>query len=162
MKISEKMLELFERQIAHEASNANLYFKIASVLRNIGLESLAKFFDEQAEGEYSHKKILINYLCARNVNFAMLEIPEMDYEFSGFINLGVTYHSREVLTTEMIKEMTHLALMEGDDLTYQHLMETLIKEQIEEEDLSRTFLDNAMLSKDEICTFSILFEQNIK
>lgn len=161
MNISQKMLNLFIRQIIHEDANKNLYLKISSVLKNMGLNKIGIFFAEQADGEYGHKKILIDYLNNRNVNFEMGSIPEVNYEFKGVIDLGTIYVEREKGTTSMLKDITHLALMDGDDLTYQHIMETLIKEQIEEESTSQTVLDIANLAQDDIFKFSVMFEQNL-
>lgn len=157
MFISEEMKNLLQQQIAHENENANLYFKIGSVIKNMGLDILGDFFYSQADGECGHKKIVMDYLTDRNANFDMLGVQPQLYSFNGLVDLGEKYLAREQSTTEKIKAIVELAFNEDDHITREYFMRTLISEQREEEGLAQTFLDCAKLADNDFNKFLKFF-----
>ena len=90
MNISNEMLNLLEQQILHENQNANLYLLISSRLRNKGLDIIADFFKKEAEGEMGHRQIIISYLEDRGIDYTMLTIDNMDYNYTNLTSLGVS------------------------------------------------------------------------
>jgi ferritin len=141
MNISETMKALFERQIGHELHNHQIYRYFSNRMNNIGLTKIGTFLKSQAEGEISHQEKLISYCEDRNVDVEFVAIDSVDLSYVTILDIAQLIREVERKTTAMLKEMAMIAFTEGDLLTYEWLMKDLILEQIEEEDVSQTFVD---------------------
>ncbi len=149
-QISESIRQIINEQISHEMYNAQLYFKISSYLKSIGLDNIGNFFEEQGKGEQEHAEKFRNYLNDRNVEIDLLQVPAVEIDFNSIVEIGKKYIFQEQLTTEKIINIAKIAFEEGDLMTF-NVIQWFINEQIEEENIAQTFLDKAnMIGEDKL------------
>jgi len=160
-QISDDMRNLLLQQMSNELYNSQFYKKIGAYLKVKGLDNIGDFFLGEADGEVGHQKIILSYLLDRNIPVEMLVVPAVTETFSTLIDIGTLYVNRERDTTQHIKNIVSLALESDDFLTFQYFNETLIKEQIEEESISMTFLDKVTILGDNQSMW-VLFDKDFE
>jgi ferritin len=141
MNISETMKTLFERQISHEMHNHQIYRYFGNRLSNIGLNKLGAFMKSQADGEVGHHEKLVSYCEDRNIDVDFIQVESVNLQYNNILDIAQAVLSVEQKTTSMLKEMVQQAWADGDLLTYEWLMKDLIVEQIEEENVAQTLVD---------------------
>lgn len=135
--ISDEIGQLMVKQIAHELKNYNLYLSYANYFSVEGILDLEEYYRKRAEEENNHHHWLMDYLSEADFKF-MYPAVEMNTEkISNYIDPFVQTIDREILTTQMIYAIYEQATAEKDFMTASWLYEKLIKEQIEEENVSR-------------------------
>lgn len=139
--MSDKMIDLFSRQISHELHNHQVYRYFGNRLCNIGLNKIGTFMKNQANGEIGHQEKLIAYCENRNIDVNFISIDSVDLKYSTILDIAKTVLEIEQNTTKMLKEMVEQALEDSDFLTYEWLMKDLILEQIEEEAIGQSLVD---------------------
>jgi ferritin len=150
--VSPQILELLNLQISHEAYNSQLYHKLGSYLKNIGLDNIGEFFySDQVDEEHKHQKLISKYLVDRNEKVEMYDVPAVEENFQNmtFIQLAELYLKTEQGTTEKLKNIASVALEESDFMTF-GFMQEMIKIQITEEDEAITFLDRARMTANDM------------
>lgn len=147
--LSETMIELMVRQLKHELYNHNLYRTFANYYGTKGYAVLEKYFIARAEEEKHHHDWIINYLGETDSCVKYPAIPEIEEEWDDMVTPFRLTVDAEIKTTQLIYEMVEQAMAEKDFGTYMWLLSEnddwgmLVKEQIEEESVSRTALDIA-------------------
>ncbi len=147
--LSDNMVELLIRQLKHELYNHNLYRTFANFFGTQGLAVLEQYYIDRAEEEKLHHDWIYNYLNTCDAVFIYPEIPAIIEEFSDNVDPFSLTVDKEIETTGLIYDMVNQSLIEQDWATYHWLMDDnketgmLVKEQIEEEAISRTALDIA-------------------
>jgi len=135
--INNEIGQLMVKQIAHELKNYNLYLSYANYFSVEGILDLEEYYKKRAKEENNHHKWLMNYLSEADFKF-MYPAVEMNTEkINNYIDPFVQTVDREILTTQMLYAIYEQATAEKDLMTAWWLYETLIKEQIEEENVSR-------------------------
>ena len=147
--LSEEMQNLLLRQLWHELYNHNLYRSFANFFGVQGLLVLEAYYIARAEEEKLHHDWIYDYLNTCDAEFIYPEIPAISEVFEDNIEPFKLTVDKEIETTMLIYEMVDQAIIEHDWATYHWLMDDnektgmLVKEQIEEENISRTALDIA-------------------
>lgn len=103
--ISESVRESLITQLGMEKYNANLYLSIASMLKGKGLDNLAKIFESQHDEEEEHAKLIYKLLTDLNESFNLPQIDECNVAINSILDVGELYLSREVETTNSLKEI---------------------------------------------------------
>ena len=135
--ISNDLGELLVKQVAHELKNRNLYLSYANYFSVEGIVDLEKYYRKRAEEENNHHQWIMDYLSDADYKF-MYPTVEMNTEkVETYIDAFTQTIDREILTTQMISAIYEKALADKDYLTASWLYEKLLKEQIEEENISR-------------------------
>nr|DAW84348.1 MAG TPA: hypothetical protein [Caudoviricetes sp.] len=147
--LSEEIIKMLITQLAAELSNHNMYKSFANWFDVQGLSKLAKYFEGRAAEEQRHHDWIYWYLTYNDADFQYPEIPaisvdvkDREYPFRATVD-------REIETTMRINSIVDQALKEKDWATFQWFMSedtntgSLVKEQVEEESISRTILDMA-------------------
>lgn len=130
-----------------------------------GLPKLEEYFIKRAEEEELHHKWIFWYLGYNDAEFQYpaiepikVDIPNLEYPFLATVD-------REIDTTMHINEIVNQAIEEKDWATFNWLNGSnkaegmLVKEQIEEESVSRTIADMAqedtdwLIKQDSILSF---------
>lgn len=145
--ISPELLQKLYLQIFMEGYNSQFYLKIFTCLKNMGLDNIAKFFDDQHNDEHNHKKKIVDYIVGRNEDVQLYSIPETIFTLSSMTQLAQDYLNREKQTTESLKAIAKHAVSAGDYLTYNFMID-MLREQYEEEEKAFTFKDKAGLVGD--------------
>ena len=66
MLLKPEVLSVLNRQIAHEASNEQIYRVFENFFAGYNLHGFEKLFASQAKGEYQHRQMLIDYVHDKN------------------------------------------------------------------------------------------------
>ncbi len=146
MQISAKILDMLNKQIAHEGLNAQKYALIGAELKNIGLDNIGDhFFSNQVLEEQSHQQMIRKYIVDRNERVLGYSIPEFTFQYSDIFDVANLYLTTEKETTSKLKTIAVSALTESDLITYDFIM-GMIKIQEAEEAEALSFFDKAKLS----------------
>lgn len=152
--ISDNMIKLLVMQLRAELSNYTLYNTFASYFNKIGLHKLAKYWEGRANEEDLHHKWILGYLHRCDAKFEYPEVPATNVDITDRLMPFKATVDREIETTGGINFIVNEALKEGDWATFTFLMGDsdeegkLVKEQIEEEKISRETLKIASQDTD--------------
>jgi ferritin len=140
MRISEKVAEVINQQIHHELTASYTYLGMAAYFDAEGLGGFANWFRSHSEEENAHAMRLYEYLAARGVKmgFQALEAPKTDYESAVDVVKAALEHEQKV--TDQIKAMFDV-VMDAREYTAQPMLHWFLNEQIEEEELFSSVLD---------------------
>lgn len=155
--ISMKIENMLNQQLAHELTNASKYRVMKSWLKKQGYEGLASFYDKNYKDELNHADWVQKFIEDRNGDVDIPSIDGVCYEYSTVKEIAEMTLVTEVDTTEMLKGIYTEAFKENDLMTCEFIM-FMLKEQIEEEDKSQTFVDLATKATDE-CSILMLDEK---
>lgn len=135
--LSKEIADLLITQLAHELKNYTLYRSYANYFSVEGLTDLETYFLKRAEEEYNHHDWISMYLSEADEKFTYPAIEKNSEVFTDYVTPFKQTVEREILTTDMLKDIYKVATSKEDFLTASWLFEKLIKEQIEEENVSR-------------------------
>jgi ferritin len=135
--VSPELGELLVKQVAHELKNRNLYLSFANFFSVEGITDLEKYYRKRASEENSHHEWIMDYLSDGDYKFTYPAIEKNAEVFDDYITPFKQTVDREILTTQMLYAIYQKAQADGDYMTSSWLYEKLIKEQIEEENVSR-------------------------
>ncbi len=135
--ISPTLSELLVKQIAHELKNRNLYLSYANFFSVEGIVDLEKYYRKRAEEENNHHQWIMDYLSDGDCKFIYPAIEQNAEKYEDYITPFKQTIDREILTTQMLYAIYEAAIDEKDFMMSSWLYEKLIKEQIEEENVSR-------------------------
>ena len=147
--IPKKVEDLLVKQLSHELYNHNLYKTFSVYFAVEGLYLLEKYYDSRAREEYKHAEWILKYMKENDVVFQYPAVEPINMSIDNHLSTFELTLKTEIETTELIKELYSVAVEEKDLFTQQWLMDNnpdtgmLIKEQVEEESISRTILDLA-------------------
>ena len=139
--ISDTMGKLFIKQVAHELKNYNLYKTFASYFDVEGIADFAAYWNKRAGEELNHHNWVVDYLTEANYPVIYPTIDANDVEIKDYSTPFTASLDREIETTQMIYGLYELAQSEKDYMTMGWLQKTLLYEQIEEENTSKSALD---------------------
>lgn len=157
MKLSQNLNDAICQQIIIELGNQNKYMQIQSLFEDMQLKNLSKFFKEQSAGENSHANLFMDHLNDRNggkVTIGEVNAPMIN--FSDINSIADFYVLTEQQTTESIESLYNLAFEEGSYIDLDFL-QSMLKEQVEEEDTSQRVAMNLKMTKD-LVFFDATFE----
>ena len=152
--ISTHMVDLLVTQLRAELSNYTLYSTFANYFNKEGLHKLAKYWEGRAEEENLHHKWIMGYLHLCDADFTYPEVPITKLDITSKLMPFEATVDREIETTGGINIIVNEAIKESDWATFTFLTgdstETgrLVKEQIEEEKISRGVLSIARQETD--------------
>lgn len=139
--ISDAMGKLCIKQIAHELKNYNLYGTFASYFDVEGIADFAEYWKKRAVEELNHHNWVVSYLTEANYPVVYPAIEANDVEIKDYSTPFTASLDREIETTQMIYALYEQAQAEKDYMTVVWLQKTLLYEQIEEENTSKSALD---------------------
>ena len=135
--ISPALAELLVKQIAHELKNRNLYLSYANFFSVEGIIDLEEYYRKRADEENSHHQWIMDYLSDGDFKFTYPAVEQNTEKYEDYVTPFKQTVDREILTTQMLYAIYEAATAEKDFMMSSWLYEKLIKEQIEEENLSR-------------------------
>lgn len=136
--LSEPVSKLLMRQLIHELQNYLLYNNFANYFAEQGLDSLYIYYKMRAAEEKEHHDWIFDYATEADCRIVYPDIPTIEEQkVESIIDPFIATVNIEIKTTNMIYEIYEAAEKEKDFMTMNWLNEKLIKEQIEEENVSR-------------------------
>ena len=135
--LSQEIGDLLVSQISHELNNHALYMSFAAYFSRNGLKQLEDYYRHRAHEEFNHHQWIVDYLIEGDFDFNYPEVKAITKKINEHSEpFGLTT-TREIETTQLLFAIYEQALLEKDYMTASWLYEKLIKEQIEEENLTR-------------------------
>lgn len=142
--ISDELNSALCEQIGHEQYNSLLYLHMASFLKNIGMNNLARLFEYQYHEEAKHVEMVCDILTDLNSQVRIPEISAIDIEFKSISDISDTFFDREVETTESLDAIKKLAI-DNENPVVEEAMRNMIWLQREEYEKACDFRDKVEL-----------------
>lgn len=152
--LSDEMVKLLVKQLGSELSNYHLYRTFAAYFSAQGLPKLEQYFIARADEENHHHNWIFWYLNYNDAEYMYPEIKAVDIKIPNRVFPFTATVDREIETTLGINKIVDHAMKEGDWATFNWLMGDddekgrLVKEQVEEESISRTIANMAQEDTD--------------
>lgn len=140
MKISEKLLDLFNQQIKLEYDSRNVYFGMESYLRNETWDGFANWFKVQADEEMAHCRFFMEYLGFIGERWEMRALDAQPNSYESVLDVWEKSLEHEKFITANIEKLYDQAVEDKDYLA-QKFLDWYISEQAEEEDNFGNWLD---------------------
>ena len=135
--LSKILQEALNKQVAMEAASSQAYLAMASWADiQPGLQGVTEFFYQQSEEEREHMLKLIKYINERG-GFGI--VPQLEQPIVTFQSLKRVFEEfirHEILVSESINDLVHMAFQERDYATH-NFLQWYVSEQIEEERVAR-------------------------
>lgn len=147
--LSDVIVKMLVKQMSAELSNHSLYMTFANYFEIEGLPKLGIYWVGRAKEEYLHHEWIYKYLTVNDALFQYPSVPAINVDITDRVMPFAATVDREIETTLGINRIVNQAQTEGDWATFQWLNGEskeegmLVKEQVEEESISRTILDMA-------------------
>lgn len=152
--LSKDIIDMLVTQLGAELSNHNLYKTFANYFGTNGLPKLEEYFLKRAEEEYLHHNWIYWYLSYNDASFTYPKVDAIDIDIPNHVFPFTATVDKEIETTMHINEIVDQAAKEKDWATFNWLNGSskeegqLVKEQVEEESISRTIADLAQEDND--------------
>lgn len=136
-QVSNEIGKLLVKQLAHELKNYVLYKQFANYFSIEGIVALEEYFNKRAKEEKNHHDWIFNFLSDADYAIEYPIIEKNSVTVENWLDPFVATVTREIETTQLLYAIYQQANSEMDLMTASWLYEKLIKEQIEEESVSR-------------------------
>lgn len=147
--LSKVLQEALNKQVALEAASSQAYLAMASWADiQPGLQGVTEFFYQQSDEERVHMLKLIKYVNERG-GFAI--VPQLEQPIVTFQSLKRVFEEfirHEIVVSEAINELVHMAFQEKDYATH-NFLQWYVSEQVEEERVARELNEKMELIGDD-------------
>ncbi len=155
MKMSTRMKESLNNQIAMEAYASNYYFAMASWCELTGYEGSARMLYLQAGEERFHMQKITQYMNEIGVGATIPAIKQPPSSYTSLESIFKTALKSEQAVTSSFNELVDLAQKDKDHATFTFL-QWFVNEQVEEEKTMETILQKfELLGRDKIAVYEI-------
>ena len=140
MVFTTKLTEAFNSQIQAEMWSSNMYLSMSVYFQDMGLTGCANWMKKQSQEELDHAYKLIDFGIMRGGNIKISQVDAVPTKWDGPQAVFEKIYNQELLVSKCIDDLMDLAVAENDKAT-QEFLRWFVKEQIEEEDNSKSLLD---------------------
>lgn len=137
--MTDKLIQLFNEQIKHEADSRNVYYGMESYLRDQDWNGFAEWFKVQAEEEWFHTRFFMEFLSFKGYKWEMLALDEQTTEYESVLDVFEKGLGHEKNITAWIHALYDQAV-EDKDYHAMKFLDWYIEEQAEEEDNFNTWI----------------------
>jgi len=145
--ISNKILELLNKQIKIEGESAQIYLSMHTWAADQGFEGAAKFLMASYHEEVSHMIKIINYVSDKNERAIITELEAPEKDFGSLKECFDTLLDHELFVAENIHALVK-ACRESECMPTEMFMHWYVIEQIEEEKIAYAIIDKIKLAGD--------------
>lgn len=145
--ISEKIAKAINDQIALEEHSSRVYMSMASWCEVQGYPGAAAFLYKHSDEERMHQLKFLRFLNDRGGHAKLQPMKQPELEFGSLKALFDEVMKHEVHVTHSINNIVHLC-MEERDYTTLNFLQWFVQEQIEEESLVKSVIDQLNLAGD--------------
>ncbi len=142
--LSDKMIELLNKQINLEFYSSNHYLQMSAWCEWKGLPGAGAFLRSHAAEELMHGNKLFDYLHETGAFPVLGAIAAPPTEYTSLVDILEKTYAHEQQITRSINELVFAAMEEKDFSTF-NFLQWYVGEQHEEEKLFRSILDKAKL-----------------
>ncbi|GGW56196.1 ferritin [Winogradskyella epiphytica] len=158
--LSKSIESALNNQVRIEAESSQAYLSMAVWAEVKGLEGISSFMYDQSNEERQHMLRLVKFINERGGHAHISELTAPNVTFRSYQEIFEKFLEHEVLVSESINELVHIALQEKDYATH-NFLQWYVSEQIEEEAVARTILDKVKMIGDDKGGL-YLFDRDIK
>ena len=144
-RLSERMNTVLNDQMTKEAHAAQIYLAYGSWARMEGYDGTANFLFRHAHEERNHMMKILEYILDRGGEVRIEAVPAADKLPKTLNDCFERVFLQEVDNTKSIYRVVKMA-MEEEDWASWNFMQWFVKEQVEEETLSRNLLDKVKIA----------------
>jgi ferritin len=145
--MNDKVRSLVNDQIAHEFHAAYTYLAIAAHFEAQNYDGFAKWMRMQAKEETGHAMRLFDYLAERGERIELNAIPQPKQDYGTPLDAFRTALKHEQKVTGQINAM-YEAAVEAKDYPTQVMLQWFIEEQVEEENITGTAVEQLEMAGD--------------
>jgi ferritin len=149
MVLSKKLEEAINAQIQAELYSAYMYLSMSAYCESINLSGFAHWFRAQTQEEQEHAMKFYKYVHERGGRVVLEAIQQPPVDYESILDLAEKIYAHEQHVTSLIYALYELAVAEKDHATASFL-QWYIDEQVEEEDNTRTMVDQLQMVGDSV------------
>ncbi len=138
--LNKEVEKALNAQINAEFWSAYLYLSMSMHFAHKGYSGIANWFMIQFKEEQDHATIFMNYVNSRDGKVTLEPIAAVDTEWESPLAAFKATLAHERKVTALINEIYAIATDEHDYAT-QNMLQWFIKEQVEEEETAREYID---------------------
>ena len=146
--LSKRVEEVLNSQVQIEANSSQFYLAMASWAENNGYEGTSEFLYSHSDEERSHMLKLVGFINERGGHAIIPALPKPEETYGSIKDVFKNLLEHEINVTNKINNVVHICLEEKDYTTH-NFMQWFVSEQIEEEAVVRTILDQLNLIGDD-------------
>ncbi|MGA2797621.1 MAG: ferritin [Thermoguttaceae bacterium] len=142
--LSPKIQEALSKQINAELFSEYLYLSMSAYFEAESFKGMAQWMRAQAGEEHGHAMKIFDFVNDRDgrVTLTQIEAPKIEWKSPLDVFEDALKHEQKV--TGLINDLSNLAYAEKDHASHDFL-EWFVKEQVEEESVARTIVDQLKL-----------------
>lgn len=159
-RISDKIIQLLNKQIKIEGESSQLYLAISQWCKYTGYENSAALFAKYSDEERGHMKQVYEYLQDRDIQPVTPDLSKpFPQTFSSIVDIYKAAYEHEKFVTSSFSNIATACNSEGDFMTLEFAM-AFLKEQKEEEAKTKIYVDQlSLLSTDKLSLY--LFDKEL-
>ena len=138
--LTENTERALNTHIVLEMYSANLYLSMAGYCEALSLVGCARWLERQYAEELEHAHKIYDYINERDGRVRLGQVSAPPHEWSSPAILFTDAYRHEQAVSQSIGQIVDLALKENDHMTFE-LLQWFVKEQVEEEDQTKTISD---------------------
>ena len=145
--ISKDLQEVLIGQLNKEYYSAYLYLGMSAYCSKEGFNGAANWFLIQYQEEVAHGMKLFKYLEDQDVEIKLPTIAGVAVEYKSILDVFKKALAHEQKMTQYLNDLSDLAMKDKDHATY-NLLQWYVTEQVEEEAILKSLIDNFKLVGD--------------
>lgn len=158
--LNKRVEEALNSQLVAEAFSSHYYLAVASWAEVNGLNGTSEFFYEQSDEERMHMLRLVKFINERGGKAIIPKIEMPENDFKSIPNVFNEFLQHELSVSAKVNEVVNICYEEKDFPTM-NFMQWYVSEQIEEEAVVRTIIDQLNLIGDDK-TGLYMFDRDLK
>lgn len=143
-RLDTQVISVLNEQIVNELASSQIYRAMSCWLDDQGWVNAPVYFFNAADEELNHMRKIYRYLFSKNCLAEVREVSAPIAKFNDIRDLLNKSLEHEMQVTKNWEDIAELSKQKGDNTTYE-FAQWFIKEQIEEEEKFRDFLDKLNL-----------------
>ncbi|MCX8166738.1 MAG: ferritin [Candidatus Micrarchaeota archaeon] len=148
MAVDQKLKDKMCEQIRNELHAAYLYLGVSEYFESMALKGLAKWMLHHAKEEIEHAMKFYRHLVDRNERITFHQIEAVNSNYKSPLEAAKAAYNHEVKVTKQINDLYKLA-DDVHDPAAKELLLWFAKEQVEEEEVTRTLVDLLTLAQND-------------
>ena len=140
MEFNEKLEQAFNDQIQAEMYSSYLYLSMSAYFESVNMPGFAHWMRVQTHEEQEHAMKLYKYVVERGGRVSLQAIQQPPVDYGSVLAVAEMTYAHEQKVSALIYKLYDLAVEVGDHAASVFL-QWYISEQVEEEDNTRTIVD---------------------
>lgn len=158
MEFNEKLEQAFNDQIQAELYSAYLYLSMSAYFEAENMPGFAHWMRVQNREEQEHAMKLYKYVVERGGRVKLQAIQQPQVDFASVLEVAEMTYEHEQKVSSLIYKLHDVAGEVGDHAA-QVFLQWFISEQVEEEDNTRTIVDQLKMMGDHTMGLMMLDRQ---